>query len=243
MGSTITIQGTEYSEANPSGQFTVHNSEGCDSIVNVIVGFEATTSELEIVNPECKEGEDGYVVFNGLSSESTEYMYSLDGEVLVSVSISDTIFNLAPGDHTLDITTDEGCISNNAFTIADPEVVSVQLNELVVIQEGASVQVNLDVPSDAVIEWSPDIDISCTDCSNPVFAPSDDMTYFLTVTTAAGCVEIDTIAFRVEQQTEVYIPNVFSPNQDGINDVFSIFSDENLEYEIHIYDRWGNLMY
>ncbi len=243
VGSTITIQGTEYSEANPSGQFTVQNSEGCDSIVNVIVAFEATTSELEIINPECSEGEDGYVVFNGLSSASAEYMYSLDGEVMVPISIGDTIFSIAPGDHTLNITTDEGCISNNTFTIADPEVVSVQLNELVVIQEGASVQVNLDVPSDAVIEWSPDIEISCTDCSNPVFSPSDDITYFLTVTTAAGCVEMDTIAFRVEQQTEVYIPNVFSPNQDGINDVFSIFSDEDIEYEMHIYDRWGNLMF
>lgn len=243
VGSTITIQGTEYSEANPSGQFTVQNSEGCDSIVNVIVAFEATTSELEIINPECSEGEDGYVVFNGLSSASAEYMYSLDGEVMVPISIGDTIFSIAPGDHTLNITTDEGCISNNTFTIADPEVVSVQLNELVVIQEGASVQVNLDVPSDAVIEWSPDIEISCTDCSNPVFSPSDDITYFLTVTTAAGCVEMDTIAFRVEQQTKVYIPNVFSPNQDGINDVFSIFSDEDIEYEMHIYDRWGNLMF
>lgn len=242
-GSTITIQGTEYSEMNPSGQFTVQNNDGCDSIVNVIVAFEAVTSELEIIDPICNEGESGYLVFNGLSSTSSDYSFSLDNQPFSSISINDTIYNILPGEHTLDITTAEGCISNNIFTIADPQSISVQLNDLVIIQEGETVQVDITVPADADIIWTPDIDISCTDCADPIFSPTSDITYYLTVTTPAGCIEMDTITIRVEQQTDVYIPNIFSPNDDGVNDVFSIFSSENIEYQLYVYDRWGNLMY
>ena len=39
------------------------------------------------------------------------------------------------------------------------------------------------------------------------------------------------------------MPNVFSPNQDGVNDRFLVFSENDVLYDMNIYDRWGNRVY
>ena len=41
----------------------------------------------------------------------------------------------------------------------------------------------------------------------------------------------------------LFIPNVFTPNGDGINDVFRVIGSEDCLLEMSIYDRWGNLLY
>jgi len=43
--------------------------------------------------------------------------------------------------------------------------------------------------------------------------------------------------------TEIFVPNVFSPNDDGFNDIFKPRGTEPFEYEMRIYDRWGNLVF
>lgn len=52
-----------------------------------------------------------------------------------------------------------------------------------------------------------------------------------------GCYAKDSI--YIESACSIYIPNAFSPNGDGINDVFGAISSQLNEYEIYIYDRWG----
>jgi gliding motility-associated-like protein len=69
----------------------------------------------------------------------------------------------------------------------------------------------------------------------------------LTATNVQGCT--DAITKRVEMKNEfmVYIPNVFTPNYDGLNDgflpVFSEFGLDEKSYEMEIYDRWGHLVF
>lgn len=60
--------------------------------------------------------------------------------------------------------------------------------------------------------------------------------------TIAGC---DSLVVLNLTFSEVYIPNVFSPNEDGNNDIFRIFYNpgEVKEHTISIYDKWGNLMF
>lgn len=42
---------------------------------------------------------------------------------------------------------------------------------------------------------------------------------------------------------EIFVPNIFSPNDDGQNDLFQPRGTEPFEYEMRIYDRWGNLVF
>lgn len=42
---------------------------------------------------------------------------------------------------------------------------------------------------------------------------------------------------------DYFIPNIFSPNNDGINDIFLLFYKNDIKYQLEIWDRWGELIY
>ncbi len=71
---------------------------------------------------------------------------------------------------------------------------------------------------------------------------SEEGEYNVVIPSSLGC---DSIVLLLLTQYEVYIPNVFSPDNDGVNDTFRPYTDpdELRSYEMTIYDRWGNLLY
>ncbi|MEM9050975.1 MAG: choice-of-anchor L domain-containing protein [Bacteroidota bacterium] len=60
----------------------------------------------------------------------------------------------------------------------------------------------------------------------------------LTAIDAAGC--LDTAYIVTDPPTEIFIPSGFSPNGDGINDLFGVYGENITEFKMWIYDRWGD---
>ena len=62
---------------------------------------------------------------------------------------------------------------------------------------------------------------------------------------ANGCQDIDAVRVTVRIRRDVYIPNGFSPNNDGVNDILMIYAGEGVEriLEFDIYDRWGESVF
>jgi len=78
----------------------------------------------------------------------------------------------------------------------------------------------------------------------PIITVSPERTTLYTVVgkdTILGCESSNSIRINVEPT--LYIPNTFSPNGDNINDNFQVFGLGILSYEIHIFNRWGELVY
>ncbi len=73
---------------------------------------------------------------------------------------------------------------------------------------------------DVTYSWSPDIDISSTTVEDPTITGGVDRTYTLTVTDSRGCVSSASV--NVVVSPEIIIPNTFTPNGDGINDLWNI---------------------
>jgi gliding motility-associated-like protein len=67
----------------------------------------------------------------------------------------------------------------------------------------------------------------------------------LTVTDPiGGCSGIDTITLFVDPSKNIFVPNAFSPNGDGINDVYSVYASGPVKvFEIEIFNRWGEKVY
>lgn len=63
----------------------------------------------------------------------------------------------------------------------------------------------------------------------------------LTVTDNIGCK--DSIGLMTQPPLEIFIPTSFTPNGDGINDLFGVVGTNVYEFEIQIFDRWGNLVF
>ena len=60
---------------------------------------------------------------------------------------------------------------------------------------------------------------------------------------AFGCSDTTSINIRVDLGYKVYIPSAFTPNDDGLNDVFRVYGEDFKEFSIAIYNRWGQLLY
>jgi len=93
--------------------------------------------------------------------------------------------------------------------------------------------------------WSPPDGLSCIDCPDPVINIIDTETYTVMITDEDECTATDDITVNVDKTRNVFIPNVFSPNNDGTNDIFMIYGGKGVVgvLELKIYDRWGELIF
>ncbi len=92
--------------------------------------------------------------------------------------------------------------------------------------------------------WSPAAGLSCTNCPDPWATPTVTTVYTVTGIDSNGCESERSVTVYYEKSCkDFYVPNVFSPNNDGINDDFVIQTYNLTSYNIIIYDRWGIEMY
>jgi gliding motility-associated-like protein len=110
----------------------------------------------------------------------------------------------------------------------------------------ATLQVNAQSGSGSALtyEWSlADIDCNNPLCSNVTVVPTEPTTYIATVTDEFGCQVVVQQAITIYYKNALVIPNAFSPNGDGENDVFRVRGMNVTEVQFVIYDRWGQKVY
>lgn len=93
--------------------------------------------------------------------------------------------------------------------------------------------------------WAPATGLNNPMVSNPVALITDDIDYVVTVSSSAGCIGTDTITVKVYKvPPALYVPNVFTPNGDGLNDVFRpiAIGMKQITY-FRVFNRWGVLVY
>ncbi|HNA56969.1 MAG TPA: PKD domain-containing protein [Chitinophagales bacterium] len=90
----------------------------------------------------------------------------------------------------------------------------------------------------------PPASISSLLVANPTIELAETTTFVLTVTSPDGCSQTDEVTIYVEDYPIVEVPNAFSPNGDGTNDVISAFLHDISELEqFTIFNRWGQVVY
>ena len=114
------------------------------------------------------------------------------------------------------------------------------------IMGGNSVTFNPVISKDVKnIRWMPERWLSCYDCPSPVATPKQSTRFTIMVSNEGGCVAKDDIAvFVLCEEGNLFLPNTFSPNDDGINDVFyprgkGIYGIKNFR----VFDRWGEVVF
>jgi gliding motility-associated-like protein len=97
----------------------------------------------------------------------------------------------------------------------------------------------------AIWDWSPSINLSCDDCPLPIAEIKKDITYVVDVTTAYGCSATDSINIKTFcESAQVFIPNAFTPDGDGYNDVLMVrASGVAMVKSFRIFNRWGEVVF
>ncbi len=135
-------------------------------------------------------------------------------------------------------------------TVTVIPIPALQLPASLEIIAGTSVQLYANPTNGVTLTswaWTPaDTTLTCTTCPRPIATPNVTTTYSVNASTIEGCTGSGAITIKVlcDQATQVFIPNTFTPNGDGLNDRFYL-SGRGLTVIKHmaIYNRWGELVY
>jgi gliding motility-associated-like protein len=92
--------------------------------------------------------------------------------------------------------------------------------------------------------WAPSTWLDNPDSYTPIFDGMTDQLYTIEITTAGGCVTVDTQLVKTVKQVEVHVPTAFTPNNDGLNDFLRpiLFGIKEVRY-FKIFNRWGQLIF
>jgi gliding motility-associated-like protein len=100
-------------------------------------------------------------------------------------------------------------------------------------------------PDVTKVQWEPSTFLNCSDCRTPISNPSYSATYTLFAYNDFGCVSKDVInVFATCTRENLFIPNTFSPNGDGVNEMF-FPRGRGIEKikSLKIFSRWGQMVY
>jgi gliding motility-associated-like protein len=148
---------------------------------------------------------------------------------------TDSVYNVEyPGIYSL-IANRGSCKVADTVSIRFDKPVFLELGNDTIICETDVLVLSATNP-DAVYLWQ-------DSSKDSVFPVSRKGTYHVTVTNSCGMVS-DGITIDYENCSCFFIPNSFTPNKDGINEVFSAFSRCDLaDYKLNIYNRWGEIIF
>ena len=230
----------------------VNLQTGCinSATVTVIGNTDAPTGAIiSTRDPSCFGDQDAFIHVDQVNGGVPPYQYSLNNGPLSSNNAFD---KLSSGDYSIAIEDVNGCRWDSLITITDPPLITIDLGPDIEIEFGeeAVIQatINLTAPQMDTLIWSPDEIIECFDlaCKEVTVHTFNTVILSATVVALSGCRVSDEMTINVDKVRKLYISTVFSPNGDGINDVFYISGNEHQIVRIKkflIFNRWGNLVF
>ena len=201
--------------------------------VNLGVAFDVLVS----ADDTCGNG--GVASVMNLPNAFPPYLFSWN---TVPVQSGSTANGLAAGNYSVTVTDGRGCSSVKQVSIALVNSNNADAGIDIQINSGERVMLNA-LPDNVQYSWSPTDGLSCSDCQHPEASPLTTTTYTLTTTDVNGCNAIDSITITVNQVNTLFVPDVFSPNGDGKNDVLFVRGSNISEVNFAVYDRWGERVF
>ena len=140
------------------------------------------------------------------------------------------------------------CYTDTAFVvIAVGQYPTVTLGSDAVLAAGTIYPLSTIVTNGPIDTWlwTPSTDLSCNNCPLPYANIKKDINYLVKVTTAYGCTATDTMNIKVFcEHAQVYIPNAFSPDGDGINDILMVRGKGiQAVKSFTVFNRWGQIVF
>ncbi|MFH0864985.1 MAG: gliding motility-associated C-terminal domain-containing protein [Bacteroidota bacterium] len=237
-------QNTATASNLPAGNYTVtvYDANGCSASLNAtIIAGSAPAPQIDVVNSHCDQADGSATVTVTGGSGNYTYIWS-NGETTATIS------NLVPGVYS--VTVDDGyCDSTVTVDIINqhgpqagfwyhPNPISISYADVTFVSSSNGA---------ASFEWN------FGDNSGTFYGESIEHTYgavgvyqvMLIVTDSYGCTDTLIQEVEVHDIFTIYIPNSFTPDGDGLNDVFNAsgISWEPGTYEMIIYNRWGNIVF
>ena len=235
---------------------TVESDKGCISTAVKDIWMEPCCEDLPLderlkvvldstTDPDCTGDENGSIKISGQRG-NPYYRYSLQD---TNFNYNSYYQNLGAGTYKVYIVDKKGCRDSLLVDIVDPDELIADAGPDKYIDLGEKTNLSGSYyPSnyDVTQLWTPFYNLDDSTDFNTGAFPYEQTTYTLTVTQdSTGCTDKDQMIVYVKDIREIRIPNIFSPNGDGLNDSFTAYNVRaaiGIE-KMNIYNRWGELIF
>ncbi|MDQ3073251.1 MAG: PKD domain-containing protein [Bacteroidota bacterium] len=224
---------------------------GCDSTVRFAVRSQRLDNSILYDNPGCAPSSVSFRSTQVLAVSNFHWDFG-DGHVIAGMrnNVTHNYFNPGTYTVTLIITNDSGCTDTSYAYIemygrpkAEFKVNYIAGKETFLMQEDTVSLTNQSVSGYSYI-W--DFGDGHIDTAQHPFHVYDSIgTYFIKLVTINefGCKDSVTKRIRVTAPVEIFVPNAFTPDGDGVNDHFRVVTLNVTEFEVLIFNRWGEILY
>lgn len=226
----------------------VLDAGGCTAEMTIeIDGLPGPQIEtLQIEDAIC-EGSTGSA-FVEMSDTLADFTYQWINEQNFILSKTDSLPVARPGNYTLVVTDHTGCSSSRTLTIDQTVDIQATIETEEMVALGTEVELDLEIEANSTVSiaWQDSSLLSCTNCFRPNLIPTKTAVYTAVITSAEGCVKEISQQVIVQPVDDIYVPNAFSPNTDGINDFFTIYGGETYVRQVNsfqIFNRWGSKVF
>ncbi len=233
-------QTTQTATGLPAGTYTVviTDANGCTSTDTITVTQPLAISISNASTPSACNGNTGTATATATNAVGVmTYVWSPGGQT------TQTATGLGTGTYTVTVTDANGCTQTGTVTVnqAASTVNATVSNDTTIILGNSA---NLQAGGGVSYTWFPSTGLSCATCANPVATPATTTTYCVLVVDTAGCTDTACVTVTVDIQCgEIFVPNAFSPNNDGANDLHCVFGNCITEIYFAIFDRWGEKVF
>ena len=228
---------------------TVTDVNGCTGVDNFTVALNPDPLPNFTSTAAICVGNDALFTYTGSTGVVTYNWNFGSAGTATGVGPHTVVFNTV-GTQTvsLDVVDANGCENTVSHTIVVSEVeATVNANvELLLFGNNSTLQAIATSAGngDLTYQWNP-TGLDCADvaCSQITVSPDSTTLYTVTVTDEYGCEATADKLITVYRENELIVPNAFSPNGDGINDLFRFDGVNIRQIELQVFDRWGQKMF
>lgn len=202
----------------------------------------------EAFNNICHDDNKGKIVISLIEGGIYPYSFELSG-TKSEINQTGVFTDLPAGVYTVKIVESKGCWQERAFVIDNPAPFTIGLegDSVFNCEQSFVLQATTDLsPLDIEkIEWFAGSTLLEDHQSlQEDFKETQSSMYAVRIKSKTGCEKEAMKHIRIDNRIPFFAPNVFSPNQDGNNDVFKLYFDQRvtLIQTFRVFDRWGALM-
>ncbi len=221
-------------------QLTVSDAMGCSQVIDFNIGEHSIDLAATHADVSCFGYSDGEIVVENVNPGWT---FSLNGGPFTN---SPLMGNLPAANYSLTVMDEFGCEYESSFLINQPPPVIIDVIQDTTIVLGEDIFLLSNNNWDDLLDylWTPAESLDCDLCPIPVATPAQTTVYQVVVTNENGCTGTDEVEIVV-RSGHVFIPNVFSPDNNGSNDLFMIHADQSVArvLDFRIFSRWGEVVF
>lgn len=238
---TFTAPGTYY----PS--LTVQTQRGCvKQLFDTVLVYRTPEPIITAPDPVCINSPMLMQASTAQPDTAITWKWTFNGQSSALQSVTTTYNSTGIKPITLEAINKIGCKDTitTDITVVPLPVINIVADPVIVLGTGTTIPVTYS-PNAMLYNWKPPANLSCTDCPTPYANPTFSTTYNVMVTDSNGCVSSRDITVTVVcNNNNYFIPNTFTPNGDGQNDVFYVRgrSIERVQ-SIRIFNRWGQTVF